>query len=238
MQPSKTENGEVTESNDKRSTQTERVLPAGEPETIRAAVRILRDGGVLAVPTDTVFGLVCLYESEAAIRRMVEIKGRTPNTKPLPLLLGSAAELPLVTSDVPAMVWPLIYAHWPGPLTIVFTAKESLSRLITAGSGTMGARVPANPDVLDILEAVGLPLASTSANRTGMAPTVNEAYVTAQLGEAVDLVVRPRPGVISGTASTVVDLTTMPALIRRRGDVTPAEIRQALGTRVDIAPDA
>jgi len=212
-------------------------MSSGQPETIRSAVRVLRDGGVVGVPTDTVYGIVALHDDERGLRRLIEAKGR-PSGKPLPLLLGTAADLPLVAEDVADNVWPLIYAHWPGPLTIVFPAKAGLSRTITAGTGTVGTRVPAHPAVLDLLEALRLPLASTSANQSGSAPAMTPGEVLEQLGSRVDLVIDQGRSPPAGAASTVLDLTTRPFLIRRRGDVTPAQIRQALNARVDIASDA
>jgi L-threonylcarbamoyladenylate synthase len=209
------------------------IMPAGTPETIRSAVRALRDGGVVAVPTDTVFGLVCLFDNDVAIKRIFEIKGR-PETKPLPLLLGTAVELSLVADDIPSSAWPLIYTHWPGPLTIIFQAKRSVSRLVTAGTNTVGTRVPAHPAVLDLLEAVGLPLASTSANTSGRAPALTAEGVFAQTGPRVDLIVDSGAHSPGGVISTVVDLTCQPALIRRKGAVSLAQVREALGARVDV----
>jgi L-threonylcarbamoyladenylate synthase len=211
------------------------VLPAGSADTIRAAVATLRDGGVIAVPTDTVYGLVCLFDSESGVQRLFEIKGR-PRTKPVPVLLGTATELTLVARDIPHKAWPLIYAHWPGPVTIVVPALSSISGRITAGTGTVGTRVPAHPAVLDILEAVGLPFASSSANRSGQVPAVTAEQVVENLGHDVDIVVDGGDLGSQAIASTVVDLTTTPVLIRRRGAIPAAAIREALGARVEMAP--
>lgn len=213
-----------------------RTLQAGTSETIRSAVRTLRDGGIMAVPTDTVFGIVGLFDSEVAIGRIYKLKGR-PQSKPLPLLLGTAADLPLVTPTVPQSIWPLIGAFWPGPLTLVLPAHRMVSSLITARTGTVGVRVPAHPAVLDVLEAVNLPLVSTSANLSGKTPAGTAMDVVSELGNAVDLVIdSPSPG--SGVASTVLDLTVSPPLIRRKGSILPGQIREVLGGRVDVMPNA
>ncbi|SRR5579884_107362 len=210
------------------------VVPArqiGTAEEIWQAVNALRDGGVLAVPTDTVYGLICLYDCEPAIRRIFEMKGR-PASNPLPVLMGSAAELPLVCREVPQQAWGLIGEFWPGPLTIVLPAHPSLSPMITAGTGTVGVRVPKNQRLLEILETAALPVASTSANLSGTPPAEQQEDLGV-MADLVDLVV-PRDS-SAGVPSTVVDLTTSPVLIRRRGSVSVERVRQVMGTRVDIA---
>lgn len=212
------------------------VLPAEAPETIREAVRTLRDGGVVAVPTDTVFGLVAQFDNEEAIRRIFEIKRRPP-AKPLPLLLSTASELPLVVTEVPAFAWPLVQAFWPGPLTIIFKSLSVVSSLISAGSGTVGCRVPAHRTTLEILEALGYPVASTSANLSSQPPAATAVEVVQQLGASVDLVVDTGEEMVAGEASTVVDLTTNPVLIRRRGAITPARLREVLTARIELAPE-
>ena len=205
-----------------------RVLPARTPEAIRESVRVLRDGGVIAVPTDTVFGLVALYDQPGAIGRIFDIKGR-PDDKPLPVLISTAAELPLLTPTVPEFVWPLIGRFWPGAVTIIFESHPYVSKAITAGTGTVGTRVPAFDAVLDVLEAVSLPVASTSANLSGQPPATTVAEVLERFGgesedrPGVDLVIDPVDAVGSGLPSTVVDLCGGTALIRRRGAVTPAK---------------
>jgi L-threonylcarbamoyladenylate synthase len=220
-----------------------RILPARSPDTIRESVRVLRDGGVIAVPTDTVFGLVALYDIPEAIQDIFRIKGR-PDDKPLPLLLGTASELPLITPNVPDVVWPLIEQVWPGPVTIIFESHPYILEALTGGTGTVGARVPASDPVLDILEALSLPLASTSANISGQPPATTVSEVFVRFGSdvsdqpRVDLIVDPLDAVGSGRPSTVVDLSGPTVLIRRRGSVTPAQIRDALNVRVDILPDA
>jgi L-threonylcarbamoyladenylate synthase len=219
-----------------------RVLPAHAPETIRESVRVLRDGGVLAVPTDTVFGLVTLYDLPDAIEAIFCIKGR-PDDKPLPLLLGTASELPLITPNVPELVWPLIERVWPGAVTIIFESHPYILEAVTGGTGTVGARVPASDAVLDILEAVSLPLASTSANISGEPPARTVTEVIERFGgdaserPGVDLIIDPLAYAGSGQPSTVVDLCGPTVLIRRRGSVTPAQIRDALNVRVDILPE-
>lgn len=220
-----------------RSTDAERVVVAGRPETIRTAVSLLRDGGVIAVPTDTVYGLVTLFDDEPAIRKIFEIKGRPPD-QPLPVLLGSAADLPLVTGPLPSGAWPLIYAFWPGPLTIILRSSRSVSPLITARTNTIGVRVPAHSAVLDLLEAVSLPFASTSANRHGRPSALATSEVATSLGADVDLIVDPENGSLTGTPSTVVDLTLDRPLVRRQGSVTPNQIREAMGARIDVSPMA
>lgn len=213
------------------------VLPEGKPETIAAAVRVLRSGGVIAVPTDTVFGLVARYDDETAVERIFTLKGRRA-TKALPVLLGTATELRLVATDVHEAVWPLIYRYWPGALTVILRAHQSLSRRVTGGSDTVGVRVPAHAAVLEVLEALSLPLASTSANLSGRPPARTVPEVVEALGSSVDLVIAPAQSPVDGRPSAVVDLTAKPYIIRRRGEIPPSGIRQALGARIEIAEGA
>jgi L-threonylcarbamoyladenylate synthase len=208
------------------------IMPAGKPETIHEAVRVLREGGIVALPTDTVYGLVALYDSEEAVQRIYELKGRPPR-KPLPLLLASAAELALVTPEVPAHAWKLIDRFWPGPLTLVFKRQRHIPEIVTGGLNTVGVRVPNLPAALEILEALELPVASTSANRSGALETTTTAEVLHQLPYGIDLIVAYEGSQTAGRPSTVVDLTQEPPVILRQGALSADDIRQALGMRVE-----
>ena len=160
-----------------------RVGSAGE------AASVLRDGGVVLVPTETVVGLVA-----AEARRLNEVKGSDPG-KPLALLCASAGEAFSLAAEVSPFARALAEAYWPGPLTLV---------LDTVGGGTVGVRVPGGA-VVEVLRASGGPLYATSANPSGGPAPRSLAEVDPEVVAAVDLVVRGEPG--SGEASAVVDLS-------------------------------
>ena len=161
------------------------------------AASVLRDGGVVLVPTDTVVGLVA-----AEARRLNEVKGSDPG-KPLALLCASAGEAFSLAAEVSPFARALAEAHWPGPLTLV---------LDTAGGGTVGVRVPGGA-VVGVLRASGGPLYATSANPSGRQAPRSLAEVDPGVVAAVDLVVEGEPG--SGEASAVVDLSGGKARVLR-----------------------
>jgi L-threonylcarbamoyladenylate synthase len=207
------------------------ILLASDPATVDAAVRVLRNGGIVAVPTDTVYGLVARYDSRTAVERIYRIKGR-PEDRPLPILIASVDQLPLLATDIPDAAYRLASEFWPGPLTIILPALSSVDRRITAHTGTLGVRVPAGGTVLDLLRIINLPLASTSANLSGQPPAQSAQEIAATFGSAVDLVIDTGDSPASGRSSTVFDLTTEPPHIRRLGDVTVDEIQAVVGSLV------
>jgi L-threonylcarbamoyladenylate synthase len=187
------------------------------------ARQALMDGGVVAAPTDTVYGLVCFADCEAAVQRIFELKGR-PAHQPLPVLIGGPEQVPELTVEPSAQVRRLMDAFWPGPLTIVVPARKEVSPVITAGSGTVGIRLPDHA----ALRALAVkPLASTSANIHGEQPVITAEEVLAAFGDSLTLVVGgPARG--SGISSTVVDVTGDEPVIRRAGAVSAADIDAAL----------
>lgn len=215
-------------------TPTTRSLKGTDHATVLEAVRTLRAGGVIAAPTDTVYGLMAMYDDAVAVERIYQIKGR-PAHRALPLLIGSAAELSVVAQHVPPHAWRLIDRFWPGPLTLVFERHRGIPAAVTGGLTTVGARVPNASPILEILESLGLPLASTSANISGNPEATTAAEVIELLPHGVDLVIAHDESVISGTASTVVDLTRQPPRVARRGSITIEQIQEALNMRVEIA---
>ena len=173
------------------------------------AARVLRGGGVVLVPTETVVGLVAADAS-----RLNEIKGSDPG-KPLALLCGSAEEAFSLAAEVPPLARALADDYWPGPLTLV---------LARTGGGTVGVRVPGGA-VVDVLRAYGEPLYATSANPSGGAAPKSVGEVDPHVAEVTDLVVEGEPG--SGEASAVVDLSVgEPRLIRSTESLTRERLHE------------
>jgi len=208
-------------------------LPESDSSTRETAVKVLRADGVIAIPTDTVYGLIARYDSAPAVERIYRIKGR-PEDKPLPILLGAASDCERVALDLPTQGLSLIERFWPGALTIIWKAKDSVLPRVTAGTGTVGMRVPAHGPLLDILRAAG-PVASTSSNLSGERPARSPGDVWRMFGSEIDLVVSPVEQTESSGPSTVIDLTTEPYLLRRKGAVAVAAIEDVLGVRIGIA---
>jgi L-threonylcarbamoyladenylate synthase len=193
-----------------------------EPNLARAA-DVLRRGGLVAFPTDTVYGLAALAFDEQAVRKIYEVKGR-PNDKAIPVLLASAAEIDIVAREVGARVYRLAAQFWPGPLTLVVPKSPQLPESVA--SATVGIRVPDHPVALALLGLTG-PLAVTSANLSGAADPVNADQVLQQLGGGVDLILDGgiTPG---GIPSTVVDCTGEELVIVRPGPLDLDRLQAAL----------
>jgi L-threonylcarbamoyladenylate synthase len=203
-------------------------LPAGEPESIFTAARILRDGGIVVVPTDTVYGLAASIFQPAAIVRLFAVKHRAPEAR-VPVLLATAADLPLVVKDIPRAAWQLINRFWPGPLTLVLPARQSVPASIRGGGGTLAVRVPAARSCLALLQSLGEPIVGTSANLSGSPPALTAQEAIDQLGPGVDAILVDDAAVKGGASSTVVELADGPLIVHRAGAVSVDDIRKAAG---------
>lgn len=186
--------------------------------------RAIRQGGVVAIPTDTFYGLGVDPFNESAVDRLLRLKGR-PDGKPILLLIGSLEQLPLVTKGVSTAARILIEAFWPGPLTILFPAIPSLPRNLVSATGLVGVRFGAFEPLNTLLCPVG-PLTGTSANRAGQPPAQTPLVVTQEFGGAIDLVVDAGM-TAGGAASTVID-AQFPLRVIREGAVTRQKIQDVL----------
>ena len=199
------------------------VLAASEPGAIPAAQERLGQGGVVAFPTDTVYGVGVAVQDAKGIARLYAIKGRD-SAKAIPVLSASVEELePVALANAAAK--KLADAFWPGPLTLVLPKQPGLPPELSA-LDTVGVRVPDHPVALALLRAVG-PMAVTSANRSGGPDSLSAAEVVEQLGGRVDLVLDGgrTPG---AQPSTVVDLSEDSPRILRQGPISEAEIQAIL----------
>lgn len=200
-----------------------------------AAVAELRRGGVIGLPTETVYGLAADASSDAAVERIYRIKGR-PLGHPLIVHLAPGADLDGWGATVPAAAALLAEQLWPGPLTIVVPAGPRVSTVATGGRPTVALRVPDHPVAAEVLARFGGGLAAPSANRFGRVSPTTAADVRAELGDAVPIVVDGGPSGI-GVESTIVSLVGRPMLLRPGG--VPAElIETVLGQELAAAaPD-
>jgi L-threonylcarbamoyladenylate synthase len=200
-------------------TQTE-VIPAGQPGALENALEVLKQGNLVAFPTDTVYGVGALAFDDRAVEKLYQAKQRD-ESKAIPVLLGDAGDLALVARDLTPIVQQLAEHFWPGALTLVVPKASGLPEHVTPYD-TLGVRVPDHPVALSLLRLAG-PLAVTSANISGADNTTTAQDVLRQLGGRVALILDggQTPG---GSPSTVVDCTAQPLKILRQGPVSEAEI--------------
>lgn len=219
-----------------RAVMTESVLPANadDAETMQRAARILRDGGLVAFPTETVYGLGADATNEKAIARLFEAKGR-PRFNPLIIHVADlAAAETLVRFDARAR--ELARRFWPGPLTLVLPRRSDCPVALLAGAGldTLAVRVPQHPVALNLLSAADRPIAAPSANVSGHVSPTTAVHVADSLGQEVDLIVDGGACPV-GIESTVVDLTTNPPILLRPGGATREDLGAVLGNLADKA---
>lgn len=188
---------------------------------------VLQRGGLVAVPTETFYGLGVNPFDQMALHRLCAVKGRREG-QPILVLVGSLREVGLFAEHVPAAASILMEALWPGALTIVLPARPSVPAAVTAGTGRIGIRLSSCQPLRTVLELVG-PLTGTSANRTGAPPAQSAREVQDTLGDAVDLIIDagPTPG---GMPSTVVEVGDRLHIIRE-GAIAPEAIEALLRAR-------
>ncbi len=199
---------------------------------VDVAVRILRRGGVISVPTDTLYGLAASVLEEHAVERLFRIKGR-PRDRALPLLLSEPADIARYAVDVPQVAWTLAQRFLPGALTLVLRKGTEVPDVVAGGSDTVGIRVPDHWAPRAIVRELGTPITGTSANRSGLPGLTSAEAVSRQLGEEVDFVFDAGDCPV-GVASTVVDVSGPSPVIVREGAISLAQIEEACGTRVAI----
>ncbi|WP_393966302.1 L-threonylcarbamoyladenylate synthase [Exiguobacterium sp. S22-S28] len=201
-------------------------------QTLNEAVRLLQEGEVVAIPTETVYGLAGDATSETAVRRIFAAKGR-PSDNPLIVHVASVEQAKQFVTHIPEVATRLMDAFWPGALTIILQSNGRASSLVTAGLDTIGLRMPDHSLALQLIEATGLGLAAPSANRSGKPSPTSSAHVAHDLsGRIAAIVDGGETGI--GVESTVIDCTTNPPVILRPGGVTREQIQTVIG---DVALD-
>lgn len=190
------------------------------------AQRILKGNGIVAVPTETFFGLAVNPFQEEALFRLFALKQRPPE-KPVLLLIDGPPMLSQVVEEIPEVAVRLMARFWPGPLTIIFPSQAHVPRLITAGTGTLGVRQPRQPLTCRLISRLGHPITGTSANRTGKPPLSRAEDVAREFGDAVDLILEAGdcPG---GKPSSIVDVCSSPPRLVRRGAISTASLAEVV----------
>jgi len=198
-----------------------------EPGAIAKAADVLRSGGLVAFPTETVYGLGANALDAAAVSRVFEAKGRPP-TNPLIVHIVDTRQVSEVAAAWPAVATRLAERFWPGPLTLVLPKRPQLPDIATAGGPTVAVRVPAHPIARALLKEVGVPIAAPSANRsTELSPTT-AAHVFRGLGGRIDLIL-DGGATSGGIESTVIDVTTDPPGLLRPGLLSASAIEDEIG---------
>ena len=195
-----------------------------EKEDIEAVIELLKEGNVVAFPTDTVFGLGVIYENEEALKALKDSKGR-PENKPIPTMVASLKQIEEI-AEVDERARKLVEAFMPGAFTIILKKKKGLPEYLTNGFDTIGIRMPDDAFVLDVIKGCGKPLLVTSANLSGEDTGITDEQVLSQLDGRIDAIVL---GEAKGkTASTIVDLSKEEPVILRSGPIAEERIMAAL----------
>ena len=202
-------------------------LPASDPNTCDVAANILREGGLVAIPTETVYGLGANGLDENAVAKIFIAKGR-PQDNPLILHVADAIQMEDFAHDIPAEAYLLAEKFWPGPLTLILPAKDIVPRSTTGGLTTVGIRCPDNETTREIIRLAGVPVAAPSANTSGKPSTVTAQHVLHDHEGKIDAVVDGGHSRV-GVESTIVDLTEKPARLLRPGGITPEQLIAVLG---------
>jgi L-threonylcarbamoyladenylate synthase len=197
-------------------------------ELWQAAREHLAAAALLALPTETFYALVAHPFQERALEHLFSLKGRTPD-KPVLLLVSGPDMVPRLARNIPALARELMERFWPGPLTLILPARPELSPRLTGGTKGVGLRQPRHEVTCRLLDALGLPVTGTSANRAGQPPLTGAAAVEREFGDDLALILDAGP-CLGGLPSTVVEVVGGPPRLVRAGAVAVNDIR-------DIIPD-
>ncbi len=221
---------------------TTQLLTTSKQDLERAAA-IIKNGGLVGIPTETVYGLGANGLDPEAVKKIFEAKGR-PQDNPLILHIHDASQLHAFCREVPESALMLAEAFWPGPLTMILPVRDCVPKTTTAGLDTVGVRCPDNDATREIIRLAGVPIAAPSANTSGKPSTTTAAHVLHDMEGKIDAVVDGGPCRV-GVESTIVDLTGPAPRLLRPGGIGPEALRELLGVLIidravvgEIAADA
>ncbi len=200
--------------------------------SIGSAAEIIRNGGLVAVPTETVYGLAANGLDALAVEKIYEVKGR-PAVKPLSLMVSSVEEIDRYCIEVPPQAYALAKRFWPGPITIVLKAKDLIPDIVLAGGSTVGLRCPDSDLTLRLISEAGVPLAAPSANPSGCKSPDSANDVLSYFDGKIDAVIDGGKCDL-GIASTLIDMASSPYRILRHGALSEAMIREALSDELTV----
>ena len=203
-----------------------------DPLALTSAVEVLRRGGIVAYPTDTLFGLGVDALNEAAVERIFEVKGR-PQGMPLPLIIGEPEQLEMVADTVTECAWKFASAFWPGGLTLVVPVGPNVPALVTARGWKVAVRLPDHPIPRELARQLGRPITGTSANRSGGPDPSTAESVQNQFHNTIDMILRGGSAP-AGRSSTVLDITGHQPKVLRHGAVSVEQLERIYGGPVGI----
>ena len=204
-------------------------LPPDIQEQVEEGISILKRGGIIAFPTDTVYGLGACASNHQAVERIYAVKGRPQNIA-LPLLLANTSQIGEVAGTMPEVAWLLVRHFLPGALTLVLPKADSLPDIVTGGGMTIAIRIPAHPIPIALADGLGAPIIGTSANLSGKPSALTADEVCSQFGDRIDLVIDG--GCQGGRESTIVDVTRETPVILREGAIAGKELKQVCNSIV------
>lgn len=207
------------------------LLNAAAPRDVERAARILREGGLVGMPTETVYGLAANALDAEAVEKIFLAKGR-PQDNPLIVHISDFSQIGRLTKRLPAAAKKLADAYWPGPMTMVLEKSDLIPEVVSAGLPTVGIRFPSHPAARALIDAAGVPLAAPSANRSGLPSTTTAQHVLRDMDGRIDAVLDGGPCGV-GVESTIVTLASDPPRLLRPGGITLEQLRAVLG-RVDV----
>lgn len=210
-----------------------KVLKPTEENIIKAA-NIIKCGGLVAFPTETVFGLGADALNEEAVKKVYAAKGR-PSDNPMIIHIGRASDIGQLTRMLSPVIVALIDNFWPGPLTLVVKKKEEIPKIVTGGLDTIAVRMPDNEIAREIIARSGCPIAAPSANLSGRPSPTATQHVIDDLSGKIDMILAGEPCRV-GIESTVLDVTGEKPMILRPGVITADQIEAAIGIKVGIDP--
>ena len=205
-------------------------------ESIEHAADLLRQGRLVAFPTETVYGLGADASNPEAVSKIFVAKGR-PADHPVIVHIATINELNQWVSHIPESALVLAQAFWPGPLTIIFNKKASVSNIVTGGQNTIALRIPGNPVALQLLTSFGGGIAAPSANRFGHVSPTLASHVAEEFGDSIDYILDGEACTV-GIESTIIDLSTDTPTVLRPGRISISQLRARLQTEVYLAEKA
>jgi L-threonylcarbamoyladenylate synthase len=197
-----------------------------DPQILEEAAETICSGGIIVFPTRCLYGLAADALNPEAVSRIFRIKGRSWN-KPILILIKNEDVLESIVQDIPLQARKLIKKFWPGKLTMIFSANDTLSKTLTGNTSKIGIRLPGHPSALGLASVLDTPITGTSANLSGQAGVADIRNLDSAILDKVDLVLDAGP-LLGGIGSTVVDVTSTPCRIIREGIISAKQFRAAL----------
>lgn len=204
-----------------------------DPEILKTAAEILRRGGVVAFPTETVYGLGAEAFNEEGVKKIFWAKMRPPDN-PVIVHISDISMLERISTNVPERAYKLIKVFWPGPLTLILPRHPSVPKVVTGGLDTVAVRMPAHPVAMNLIYETGDPVAAPSANLAGRPSPTNAEHVIRDLYNRIDAVI-DAGDTIYGIESTVVDILSDPPTLLRPGAYAVEDLERALGEEIIIS---